>query len=498
MQWTGSAWQKITLQSDNVLDIVSTFAGTVETIHVTNGLRVARTSQTGVPTAWTYSAAIPPYSSSQPGYINRLAVRVVGGQTQILATQQKDWGGRVFYSSDGGSSWTNIGNNNFVNDLTVNPTRAWKPGGKALFLSAAFDPFNASTYVITDDWGIWKSTNAGGSWRESVSGTPNVIGTDLIRDPRTGTYLVGAMDNGLTEYNPSTGAVTAVFPKAGTNPLYNGHVWRVIVLPNGNRVVSIAPWNDVKNSIVIIRPDGTTAFATGLPASYPRTNTVWQQGYGRGLVVDPKNPNRLYLTIDGDGAGLFISNDGGFSWSRSPGQPGNLRAYRLTIDPVDTQRLYYGTMWAGSAGGFWRSWDGGKTWARSFSSSGNIGDIVVAPDRTVYLGTENAGAPALYVSKDRGVTFTLLKRFDVVGATPGPIQAITLDPNNPKRFAVSSRKWGDNTGAQVYLTTDGGTTWSNLSAGLPNTSGAAKMMFSQDGTSLYLVMNAGSLFQIPL
>ncbi|HTL71350.1 MAG TPA: hypothetical protein VL404_08685, partial [Candidatus Eisenbacteria bacterium] len=115
-----------------------------------------------------------------------------------------------------------------------------------------------------------------------------------------------------------------------------------------------------------------------------------------------------------------------------------------------------------------------------------------------YLSIDGDDGGGIYVSKDRGVTFTLLKRFDVVGATPGPIQAITLDPNNPKRFAVSSRKWGDNTGAQVYLTTDGGTTWSNLSAGLPNTSGAAKMMFSQDGTSLYLVMNAGSLFQIPL
>jgi hypothetical protein len=91
-----------------------------------------------------------------------------------------------------------------VNDLSVNPTRAWKPGGKALFLSVAFDPFNANNYFITDDWGIWKTADAGGSWRESTSGTPNVIGTDLVRDPRTGTYLVAAMDNGLTEYNPST------------------------------------------------------------------------------------------------------------------------------------------------------------------------------------------------------------------------------------------------------------------------------------------------------
>jgi photosystem II stability/assembly factor-like uncharacterized protein len=228
-------------------------------------------------------------------------------------------------------------------------------------------------------------------------------------------------------------------------------------------------------------------------------NTVWQQGYGRGLVADPKNPNRLYLSIDGDdGGGIYVSNDGGFNWTRSAGQPGNLHSYRLAIDPVETNRLYYGTMWAGTAGGFWRSFDSGRTWTKTFSSSGNIGDIVVAPNQTVYLGTENAGAPALYVSRDKGATFSLLKRFDVVGTTPGPIQAITLDPRNPNRIAVSSRKWGDNTGAQVYLTTDGGTTWSNISAGLPNTSGAAKMMFSQDGASLYLVMNAGSLFQIPL
>jgi hypothetical protein len=192
---------------------------------------------------------------------------------QIFVGQKRGWQGRAYLSSDGGTTWKNV-SQGYVYDASVNPTRSWKKNG-GVPISVAFDPFNPNTFVMTDDWGIWKSTDGAATWRESIKGTPNVIGTSLTRDPFTGTYLVGTMDNGLVEVNPTTGAMKAVFPTASTNPLYQGHVWRVEVLANGNRVLAISPWNADRNFIVVIKPDGTQTFATGLPTSFPKTNTVW-------------------------------------------------------------------------------------------------------------------------------------------------------------------------------------------------------------------------------
>ncbi len=495
MTYQGGTWQKVALKSDHVYDIVSIMHNGKETLYVTNGRNVAHSSDLGVPTVWWYAGMVPKFNAATDGWINRIAVRQHPrtGKVEVLASLKKDWNGRLFLGTNHGESWKEIGLN-FNNDPLANPTREWKKSGANQWLAVAFDPFNTETFTIADDWGLWKTTDSGASWNESIAGTPNVMGTSIVRDPLTGTYLVGTMDNGLVELNPQTGAMKAVFPNASTPWQLHGHVWKAEVLPNGNRILAVSPWNSASNVVVVVRPDGTTALANGLPALYPKTNTVWEKGYMRTLAVDPSNPDKLYLGIDGnDGGGLYVSTDGGLNWARSAGQPASLRVYNgLAVDPVETNRLFWGAM--GSGGGVYRSLDAGGTWTRVFTGSYNVSDVVVGPDQTVYAGGDTGG-PALYVSRDKGATWGMLKKFEGTGT----LQAITIDPNDPKRMVVSSRKWGDSTGAKVYFTADAGKTWKEVAAtGLPNTSGAADAVFSQDGKSLYLLMTAGSLYQVPL
>ncbi len=493
-------WQKITLQSTSgAYDIVSVVNSGRETIYVTNGLRVAYTSDLGVPVTWKYTAAVPAYNSTTPGYATRLAIRrnPSTGQTQILVARRRDWQGNVFLSSDNGGTWKNL-SRNYVLDLVANPTRSWKKTLTPPPFAVAFDPFTVNTFYMTDDWAIWRSTDTGNTWYEKIRGTPNVIGTALTYDRFTGTYLVGSMDDGLVEINPVTGAMKAVYPTPSTPSNLQGHVWRVEVLANRNRVLTLSPWNGATNVVVVVKPDGTVTLAKGLPALFPRWNTVWDKGYPRGLAVDPKNPNRLYLGIDGnDGGGLFISNDGGFNWTRSTGQPASRRVYYgLAVDPVETNRIYWGSMWSGSVGGVFMSQDSGATWNRVFSGSGSVADIAVGKDQVVYAGVNLNGQPALVVSVDKGVTWKPLKTFDGTG---NALQAITIDPNDPRRIAVSSRRWNDYADAKIYITRDTGATWQEISTnGLPNTSGAAEMTFAPDGQSLYVLLNAGTLYNVPL
>lgn len=492
-----STWQKIALARDGAYDIVSLFENNVETIYVTNGLQVARTTQAGTPTAWTYSSAMPRYDSSSEGEASRLAVRrnPSTGQVQIFVGQKRNWQGKVYLSSDNGASWRSL-NSGFVNDTAQNPTRAWKRGA-GVPVSVQFDPFNTNTLWFSDDWGIWKSTDGGTTWRESVSGTPNTIGTSLAYDPRTNSYLVGTMDNGLVEVNRATGAMRAVFPTSSTPAFLWGHVWRVEVLANGNRVLTVSPWNAAQNYVVVITPDGRQTLAQGLPTWFPRQNTVWEKGYARGFVKDPANSNRLYLAIDGDdGGGLFVSNNGGLNWSRL-GNPSSRKIYNgLAVDPTSPNILYWGTMWAGSAGGIFRSTNSGQTWSRVFTTNPNIADIVVDRNGVVYAAGENAGAPAIYVSRNKGVSWSLLRNF---GAPNGPAQAISVDPANPRRILVSQKIWNDFSGARIWLTTDGGVSWRTvLTSGLPNSSGAVEIQFAPDGQSLFVLLNNGTLYQTPI
>jgi len=495
---TNSTWQKIALESNvGAFDVVSLWENNVETIFVTNGLKVARTTDTGTPAQWTYTAAMPRYDASSAGEASRLAVRrTANGQLQMFVGQKRSWQGKVYMTTDSGATWRSM-NTGFVNDPAQNPTRVWKKNA-GVPVSVSFDPFNANTLYFSDDWGIWKSTDNGVTWRESVKGTPNTIGTSLAFDPRTGTYLVGTMDNGLVEVNPTTGATKAVFPNASTPAHYHGHVWRVEVAANGNRVLTVSPWNAAQSYVVVIKPDGTTSFATGLPTWFPKVNTVWEKGYPRGFVKDPTNGNRFYLAIDGDdGGGLWVSNDAGLSWSRL-GNPSSKRIYNgLAVDPSSPNVLYWGTMWAKEAGGIFRSTNSGATWSKVFSGNPNIADIVVGPTGVVYAGGEAAGVATVYVSRDRGTTWSVLKTF--AGQTGGPAQGLAIDPANPQRMVVSQRKWNDFTGSKIWLTEDGGVNWREVAtATLPNTAGHVEAQFSADGNSLFALLNNGTLYHVPL
>ena len=73
------------------------------------------------------------------------------------------------------------------------------------------------------------------------------------------------------------------------------------------------------NSVVISNDGGTTFQVKneGLPNYVPRLDTLWGQGYARAMTVDPKNPQVLYLGIDGSpedgtsGGNIFKSDNGG-------------------------------------------------------------------------------------------------------------------------------------------------------------------------------------------
>jgi photosystem II stability/assembly factor-like uncharacterized protein len=122
---------------------------------------------------------------------------------------------------------------------------------------------------------------------------------------------------------------------------------------------------------------------------------------------------------------------------------------------------------ASASGGVWKSTDMGETWHPIFEKevSVSIGDIAIAPSdkNIIWVGTgesnifrsSHAGC-GIYKSVDGGVTFT---HMGLVNSNT--ISRIIVHPTNPDivYVGVSGNEWTPNIDRGLYMTTDGGVTW---------------------------------------
>ena len=81
---------------------------------------------------------------------------------------------------------------------------------------------------------------------------------------------------------------------------------------------------------------------------------VWRPFYFANLIVDPKNPDRLFKT---DGA-MIVSEDAGKSFAAVGGFGGmHGDVHCVWIDPTNPQ-----TVFSGDDGGMWYSYNSGSKW----------------------------------------------------------------------------------------------------------------------------------------
>jgi photosystem II stability/assembly factor-like uncharacterized protein len=206
--------------------------------------------------------------------------------------------------------------------------------------------------------------------------------------------------------------------------------------------------------------------------------TVWSLAPANGALYAGVEP-----------AGLFRSDDRGATWQHVTGltshptrpqwQPGNggLILHTIVPHPTDEQRMWVGI----SAVGVFETTDGGTTW--STRNKGVRADFVPGPPpefgQCVHKFAMAAGEPehlyqqnhcGVYRSTDGGTTWeeitgTLPSDFGfVVGAHPrDPSTAWVI----PLTAADKGRTMPDGSAA-VYRTRDGGDSWEKLTAGLPH------------------------------
>jgi len=231
-------------------------------------------------------------------------------------------------------------------------------------------------------------------------------------------------------------------------------------------------------------------------------------GRTRALDGVPSQPNVFYIGFDN--GGVWRSSDYGSTWvPLFDDQPtGSIGA--IAVAPSDPDIIYVGSG-AGiirpdlsTGDGVYRSSDGGRTWTHlGLRDSQMIADIVVDPRDPDRLFVSALGHPygpneerGIFRSTDGGRTFEKVLYVDEY--TSG--NDLALDPSNPdivyatlwqqqQAFRESADFGGS--GDFIFKSTDGGTTWRPLTAGLPSVI-EANLAIAPSNPRLLYAMIAGA------
>ncbi len=193
------------------------------------------------------------------------------------------------------------------------------------------------------------------------------------------------------------------------------------------------------------------------------------------ILVDPKDPNKLYVAALGHAygpnpeRGVFRSNDAGKNWQRILFKDENTGAIDLAFEPGDPQTIY-ASLWRtrrppwsiyppsnGPGSGLYRSRDGGDHWEQISGNGlpsqglGRVG-IAIAPSnpQRIYLIVD-AKDGGLYRSDDAAQNWKRLSNDRRIWQRGWYFGELTVDPKNPDIVYVPN--------TTAYKSTDGGVTF---------------------------------------
>lgn len=193
------------------------------------------------------------------------------------------------------------------------------------------------------------------------------------------------------------------------------------------------------------------------------------------IIIDPKQPNVVYASAC---SGIYKSEDGGAKFTggvgvnKTQGIPSSARRTRVLMQ--DPQNL--NIVFAGTTEGLFRSGDSGASWLRTTGPEVIVNDVYVDPENTnrILLATDRGGVLA---SNDGGYSFLPSN----TGFSARQITSYIGDAAQPATIyigVVNDKAWGG-----VFVSDNGGLTWSQKSAGL-NGQDVFSLGQASDGTVL--------------
>lgn len=346
-------------------------------------------------------------------------------------------GGSAFYAGQGEADLqirqviiaTNDGGQSWF-DLTQNtsPDTTLHPDMHVI----EFDPANADVIWVGNDGGVWVSTDGGSKWINRNTNLATLQFTGIAVDPTNSDIIQGGMQDNNKAYTTNGGA----------NPAW----------------------------------------------------TAADRGDGGFAAIDPFNPSiwygtRFNRTFQRNDQGAAFSGDWPFKTDGIDQQDPSLFYIPIAVDPSSPGVVYLGTYRV------YRSADRGENWgpisgSLSTTGQGYVSAITVAPSdsRTVYAGTSDG---VIQVTRNNGGSWQNIT---------GPIlpnryvSRIAVSPSNPQLVYAVYNGFDTHTPSapgHIFRSSNGGASWQNISANLPDVPGLSLVLDPAQSGVLYLGTDTG-------
>jgi len=338
-------------------------------------------------------------------------------------------------------------------------------GGRSVAVSGVKGRPN-DFYMGTTGGGVWKSTDAGQTWRCVTDGSFKwgSVGAVAVSESNPDVVYVGM---GECDIRGNISPGDGVYKSSDS-----GRTWTHVGLADTRFIgkIRIHPknpdiaWVAALGHVYGKHPDRGIYKTVDGGKTWKKTLFVDDRSGAISISLDPSNADHLLATTwtawrtpyslnsGGDGSRMWRSSDGGETWkdiTLSQGLPiGIWGKSSVAFSPVDPKRVY--ALIEADQGGVYTSDDGGATW-KAGNSNRNWRQRAWYYTHIIPDTKDKEKSFILNVAIGRGSDGG--KSYSTMFARHGDNHDMWIDPDDPSRMIV-----GNDGGATV--TTDGGRTWS--------------------------------------
>ncbi len=263
--------------------------------------------------------------------------------------QSSSWGNGVYKSMDGGHTWTHMGltNTQNIGRIVIHPSDP-----NILYVAAL-----GHLWGPNKERGVYKSTDGGVTWTQSLSINEDTGVSDLAIDPQSpNTLYAAAYERRRTVFGyngggPDSGIYKTVdggahWTKLSKGLPQTGDIGRcAIEVSRHNPNIVYALIENVHGGVFRSEDKGFTW--TKMSDTDPRPSYYSQ------IRIDPNNENKIWVL----GAPLYYSEDGGRTFKEDRWKEIHSDFHAFWIDPANSDHMI-----AGCDGGINMTFDGGRTW----------------------------------------------------------------------------------------------------------------------------------------
>lgn len=411
------------------------------------------------------------------GLFRNMAIRPGTPQTLYLGVQRNDTNGGaagVYRSTNGGANWSIVYTSPFTttSDVRVAVTAA--------------DNTKAYVYIGGNNGGsrllqVDVSSNAGDTWtnrgtRNDIDGGQFGYNTFIAVSPaNANTVIIGSRDlfrstDGGVTFNNIVGNFAA--------PNFTDYTPDQATTHSDQQTYAFSPTD--ANTILFGNDGGLFKSING-GTTLTSLNATLSLTQFVGYAIDPTDANKSYGGTQDNGNQRRVA--GTSQWAEVVGGDGG----NFVVDQL-TPGTVYSTYIEGS---ITRWTNFGQNFDKDIGTNAIFGEAATGPRISFYPPFTGNGVDAklyfgswkLFTSNDRGNTWTPTSADDLTAGDPDTLSAIGVSRSNTNVIYTGS------TQARANVSTNGGTSWTNISAGLPNRSITSITVSRTDPATAFLTVS---------